>query len=342
MTHMVKYLVLVAVAILALAGCASAPAPGPGLLGLPATDVPLPPGARGPAEGRGFLGLTLGEAASGGLDEMADAGGLPVEAVAPNGPAELAGVRAGDVVVALDGAPARFKDAFEAREAALAPGAKVALTVRRGDAVSRVDVDAGVRRAPRPFPAPGALVEERLAGIALAGVAEPRARSLGLRAGAGVELVGFAAQSTWRDKADLEPGDVIVRARVAGEPATATARDDLFSPRELLERIARAGPGAEVELDILRGGPRVATGTARPLGPPARALRVVTQNRTPERVRDVNLAYVFRYEREPPATDVELLFYCFRFRRNPKESRVNLLWLFSFAWAGDESLTQVK
>ena len=279
--------------------------------------MPKAPGARGAADGKGFLGMAVAEAAQGGLDEMAEASGLAVESVTQNGPAELAGVRAGDIVIALDGDPVRWRDAYENREAALAPGSRAVLTVRRGDAVSQVAVDVGARRAPRPFPPPGAFVEEKLAGIAVRGVPEARAKALGLRPGAGVEMVGFSTGSPWPG-AGLEAGDVIVRARAK----------DLLSPRELLDTIAAAGPGGELRLEVIR-----ASDKPREVDVPLRA---------PPRVRDLNLAYLFRYERDDPATDVELLFYCFRYRHNPKESRLNFLWLLSFAWAGDETLSRVR
>jgi hypothetical protein len=319
---------MLAIALAALlAGCAS-PSPRPeGLLGIPAPGLPPPPGGAGRGEARGFLGLGLAEAAAGGLDELADAPGLAVETVIQNGPAEQAGIRRGDLVIALDGEPVRWRDAFENREAALEPGKPAVLTVRRGEAVSAVTVEVARRREPRALPPPGAYVEDRLAGIAVRGVPEARAKELGLRPGLGVELVGFSAKSPWREEAGLAPGDVVLGARrsAGGSVHTGTF---FFSPHELLDRIAEAGPGGSLDLDVQRG--------------PGKPRRVVAPLRAPPRVRDVNFFYLFRYERDEPQTDVSALFYGFRYRSGPKETRVNLFWLLSFAWAGDETLTRVR
>lgn len=54
---------------------------------------------------RGYLGLVVEPRGIGGLDSTSGSAGLAVTGLTPEGPAALAGLRAGDVIVALDGQP---------------------------------------------------------------------------------------------------------------------------------------------------------------------------------------------------------------------------------------------
>jgi membrane-associated protease RseP (regulator of RpoE activity) len=91
---------------------------------------------------RAMIGVMLGDS-----DQAGD--GVRVEGVSPGGPAAEAGIRAGDVIVAIDG-----KSIGTGRELVRAmqevePGQKVALDVRRDDRPLRIEVEA---RATAPGP----------------------------------------------------------------------------------------------------------------------------------------------------------------------------------------------
>lgn len=78
-----------------------------------------------------FVGLTLEETLAGSLDELDFAAGLRVTAVDPASPAEAAGIRRGDVVVAVNEAELVGLEQWSALLAAAAPGEDWRLSIER-------------------------------------------------------------------------------------------------------------------------------------------------------------------------------------------------------------------
>ncbi len=82
-----------------------------------------------------------------GLTTAAGSAGVEVEAVTPGGPAQRAGLRAGDVVVSVDGdavsEPGDVADALDGNE----PGDSVEVEVERGGSREELDVTLGTRPA---------------------------------------------------------------------------------------------------------------------------------------------------------------------------------------------------
>lgn len=60
-------------------------------------------------------------------------GGLAVASVAPGGPADIAGIRPGDVLVAVDGIPTRSIETFQALTDHAGAGTRVIIDAKRGD-----------------------------------------------------------------------------------------------------------------------------------------------------------------------------------------------------------------
>lgn len=91
---------------------------------------------------RGWIGISLGDA---GCPECVEGAGLPVTDVFDGSPAERAGIRAGDVLVRVNGRSAdeRSLSSFARR---VRPGEPVRLTLRREGEVREVEL----RAAPRP------------------------------------------------------------------------------------------------------------------------------------------------------------------------------------------------
>ena len=94
------------------------------------------------AAGNGWIGLTV--------DEKLVTGRLVVVDVAPAGPAERAGVRLQDQLLAIDGMPLRTADQLSAALAAIAPGSTVKVAIGRGERIEELSLQAISRSAVRP------------------------------------------------------------------------------------------------------------------------------------------------------------------------------------------------
>ena len=94
------------------------------------------------AAGNGWIGLTV--------DEKLMTGRLVVVDVAPAGPAERAGVRLQDQLLAIDGMPLRTADQLSAALAAIAPGSTVKVAIGRGERIEQLSLQAISRSAVRP------------------------------------------------------------------------------------------------------------------------------------------------------------------------------------------------
>jgi putative serine protease PepD len=84
-----------------------------------------------------YLGVTVGDATS--------RSGAQIGCIVTNGPADKAGLQAGDVVTAVDGTPIAGADALTANLTSRVPGQKVTLTVVRNGSTKTVAVTLGDR-----------------------------------------------------------------------------------------------------------------------------------------------------------------------------------------------------
>jgi Do/DeqQ family serine protease len=161
-------------------------------------------------------------------DEMAKSFGLaaPVGVVVsdvwPGGPADRAGLKSGDVIQAIDGAPVDDEGVLTFRIATRRPGDSVALTVRRaGKTLSpRLIVE-----APPAVPAKDERVlagQNPLAGATVVNLSPAAAQELGVDPFAVHGVVVTAVGPGFAGNIGVRPGDVI--RTVNGEAVTSTAQ----------------------------------------------------------------------------------------------------------------------
>ena len=184
----------------------------------------------GGAVERGYVGITIGtllETIREALGLDAGLEGALVIAVNPDGPADRAGLEAGDIVVSADGEPIADNNELTRLVAGVGVGETVTLDVLRGGH----SVSVSIRAAARPsaeelasfnvarqdlpeFPAAGTVPgEQAVAGLVLAPI-NARVRGLyGLEDHiSGVVITDIRAHSPWSSPQRLRPGDVITRA----------------------------------------------------------------------------------------------------------------------------------
>jgi serine protease Do len=182
-----------------------------------------------------------------GYDATAQTGAL-VGDVLPNSPAAQAGLRGGDVVVALDGQPVPDSRSLARVVGAARPGAAVTLTVRRGAETKQLQATlARLEERAEGGPGngkPGAPARQQSGrlGLALAPLDEAARHELQLPDGTEGAVVASIRPGSLAAEAGLRPGDVIIAV------GNTTVRD-AASAAEALRGVS--GPAA---LRVLRGG----------------------------------------------------------------------------------------
>jgi len=173
--------------------------------------------------------------------------GVVLSDVTPEGPAHLAGLRPGDVVISLDGKPMQNARQFDVNLYRRAPGETVTLAVRRG--TQSLELPVVVLARPEDTDRFLAMVTPernlipRLGVLALELDAEIR-RALGpLRGREGV-LVAARSPGADEDGGELEPGDVIYAVNGVS----------VLGLSELRSAVARPAHGEPIVLHVERGG----------------------------------------------------------------------------------------
>lgn len=211
-------------------------------------------------EPRGYLGAYLGmynAPKEGKGRKEADVEGIVLTKVIEDGPADKAGLKDGDVVVAMDGDPAGGLAAFTERIRAHKPGDVVTLAVLRDGKRSERQVTLGETtddpeeftfefdRWDEPEAPPMTFTMKPRAFLGVNGDEGPETSGEGAR-------VGSVVDSSAAQRMGLQAGDRIVAINEA--PITGFG--------DLAERIAGMEPGTAVQVEVLRDGERrTLTGT---------------------------------------------------------------------------------
>jgi serine protease Do len=204
---------------------------------------------RGGRVRRGIIGVraqTISPPLAAGLGLLFDRG-VVLSDVAPSGPAAAAGLRPGDVVVALDGKPMENARQLDVNLYRRSPGETVTLAVRRGPESLDVPVRV-VERPEDPDRFASRVTPERnlilRLGVLALELDDELRRSLGpLRGDAGV-LVAARSGGTAGAEDELRPGDVVYA--VNGVSVRGLA--------ELRSAVARPAAGQPLVLHVERSG----------------------------------------------------------------------------------------
>jgi serine protease Do len=186
---------------------------------------------------RGWLGVTP-QALTPELArsfELDSTRGALISEVLSGTPAAEAGLRPGDVVLAIQGRDVENDRDFRETIAALAPGTEAELTLLRNGEKKTVTVELGERPAREVLARREARDTRRTDafGLGLGDVPRALAQELGLSGGA---LVREVVPDSPADRAGLMPGDVIL----------SVDEHEIDSPEDAAERLREAGPGARL------------------------------------------------------------------------------------------------
>ena len=208
---------------------------------------------------RGWLGIAIQDvndelAASFGVRERE---GVLVADVMKGGPAEVAGLKPGDVIVELNGVKIREVPELQRRVANVAPGASVAVGVVRDRATQKLRVRVGEMPNDEPVVATPDAGPEGF-GLQVEALAPDSADRLSLPFADGLLVVDVATGGP-ADRAGLKRGDVIRevdRQPVHDAPALQRALAAVPAGRSVLLWVHRSGGGQTQYLVLEREGRR--------------------------------------------------------------------------------------
>jgi serine protease Do len=195
---------------------------------------------RRPMIGVTVTAVTEAQAEIYGLDRIA---GAVVNELTPGAPAERAGIRPEDVIVAVDGQPVNSSTELTARLARYQPGDRVTLTIVRERRSRDIPVQLGEFDRPQREAQPVAAREstEQRLGFSAAEITPQLVRELGLEDGIQGVVVTSVSRTGPAAQALLQPGDVILEIN----------RQPVRNVREL-ERVARTIDRGDVVLLRIR------------------------------------------------------------------------------------------
>ncbi|MBZ8140460.1 serine peptidase [Rubrivivax gelatinosus] len=193
---------------------------------------------------RGRIGVQIAPV----TQEVADAIGLGkaagalVRNVEKDGPAEKAGVEAGDIITRVDGKPVERSGELPRLVGAIKPGSKSTLTVFRRGATRDLTVTVAEFADDRPArlaqPDGAAPVAKAALGLTVTDLSDAQKRQLGLSGGVRVDAVEGAAA-----RAGLRPGDVIL----------SIANTEITDARQFQALAAKAEKSRAVSVLVRRG-----------------------------------------------------------------------------------------
>ena len=198
---------------------------------------------------RGRIGVQIQEVNRETADAfgLAKAAGALVNSVEKGGPAEKAGIEAGDIIVKVDGRAVNTSSELPRIVTQIRPGTKVTLQVWRKGATKDVTVTVAELKedeAPRPArrAAPGKeKAKPNRMGLVLSDLTDEQKKELDIKHGVVVEDIHGTARG------DIQPGDVILA--VISRGATIDAR----SAEQVNGLIAKLEKGASVTFQLRRG-----------------------------------------------------------------------------------------
>ena len=196
---------------------------------------------------RGWLGMGIQRLTPELADSMklrADQGAL-VSQVMAGGPAEKAGLKAGDVILEFAGKPVKTPSELQNTVAWVEPGTKADVVIMRGGKRQTLKVTIETRPAqPEALAAPGAPAVLKDLGIEVSNVTPEAAQQFGYKPGQGVLITDVEAGGLG-SAAGLRAGMLIIQ--VAGHKVTSVA--------ELREAMAKADVAKGIPL-LVRAGDR--------------------------------------------------------------------------------------
>jgi serine protease Do len=182
--------------------------------------------------------------------KLGSATGAAVTSVEPGGPAGKAGLQVGDVITAVDGTAVADANALRLRISRTAPGTKVQLTIKRGEATQQLPVTLGTLPSTDDdtpgTPEPGQSSSSTMQGVSVEALTPQLSQQLRLPDNVTGVVVTSVDPASAAAEAGLRQGDVIQQVN----------RKDVANVREFDAALRAQSSGSVLLLVHSRGGSR--------------------------------------------------------------------------------------
>lgn len=270
----------------------------------------------------GFTGIYVKDARR-SLDELdQDTGGVVVDKVVENSPADRAGVRSGDVIVTAAAgtatpAPVRWPSEWKKLELDAKGGDVLHLSLERDGAATACDVTVEDRVRTPDRSESKRYRETRRIGVTLRTATEVEARAAGLGPGAGAVVVGLSQKSPMR-AAGMTFGDLITH--VNDEP--------LADPSLLIDAASKGEAGDPMKIRYVRDR--------------AAADAVVTLSERESSMEGFSIPLLMKVQSKGEESEFSLLSGLLGYESTAAAWKFRLLWLLSFDGGDNDTLEEVK
>ncbi len=266
-----------------------------------------------------FTGIAIVPAST-SLDALAsDEGGLAVESVVENSPADLAGVEPGDLIVEVRAGGGtqvpRWPSEWRALELATPPGQTIELVLDRAGAERQVTLTTVPRARPGPREPGERFREEERTGVVLRTATEVEARAAGLGPGGGAVLVGLSRASPWR-AAGLRFGDLV----------KAVDGVTVAHPQVVIDAIRAVPADGKLALDIVRDGQ------------PLRVEVGVTERES--ELHTFSIPLIYSYENDRGRSETSVLLGLYKHESTKAAWRTRLLWFIELSGGDADRLEE--
>ena len=266
-----------------------------------------------------FTGAYVGDARQSLEAMLGESEGLEIERVVENSPADLAGLRTGDILLETrvgddPSLPLQFPSQWRQLELETPPGTELTVVYDRANVPGQATIELVRRVHPGDRERAERFREEDRVGVVVRTATEVEAREAGLGPGAGAVVVGLSRDSPWR-QANIRYGDLLVS--IGGR--------EVAHPQVVLEAI-RAGEG-RIEVVFVRNGER-------------RTVESPLTRRATE-TREIYIPLLFSHDSERGKSSTSVLLSIFSHEKTAAAWRVRLFWIIRFGGGDADELLEI-
>jgi hypothetical protein len=260
---------------------------------------------------------------------MEESNGILVESVVENSPADVAGVKADDVILEARAGDKTTKlhwpSEWRALELDTPPSTPIVLSLDRAGKPLEVTLTTMPRARPAERAESERFREEDKVGVVVRTATEVEARAAGLGPGGGAVVVGLSRASPWRTVAG---GEHARKGLEFGDLITAVDGTAVAHPQVVIDAIRAHKPDEKMKVQFVRAGA-------------VRTLDLFVSRRASE-VREVSIPILFSYRDDRGHTETSVLLGLYKYEHTKTAWRSRFFWVIHFGGGEADRLEEER